>query len=62
MLQVQPLYVPGWAWLELCEPRVVPLASNVLYYLLLVVSGTATSVHSVLQRLLATLWPTSSQL
>eukprot|EP00775_Hariotina_reticulata_P010569 gene10570-10729_t len=34
---VQPLYVPGWAWHELCEPRVVPLASNVLYYLLLVV-------------------------
>ncbi|KAF6255877.1 hypothetical protein COO60DRAFT_168960 [Scenedesmus sp. NREL 46B-D3] len=34
---IQLLRVPGWAWTEIREPRVVPLASNVLYYLLLVV-------------------------
>lgn len=37
-VEKSPLRVPSWAWTELREPRVVPLASNVLYYLLLVVS------------------------
>lgn len=37
-----PLRVPTWAWGELREPRVVPLASNVLYYLVMLVSGLQT--------------------
>jgi hypothetical protein len=35
---IKQLRVPAWAWSELAEPRVVPLATNALYYTLLVVS------------------------
>jgi hypothetical protein len=36
--EIRQLRVPGWAWTEVSEPRVVPLATNALYYLFLVVS------------------------
>jgi hypothetical protein len=35
--EIKQLRVPGWAWTEVAEPRVVPLATNALYYLFLVV-------------------------
>lgn len=37
--EIKQLRVPGWAWTEVTEPRVVPLATNALYYLFLVVSA-----------------------
>jgi hypothetical protein len=36
---IKQLRVPAWAWSEVAEPRVVPLATNALYYTLLVVRG-----------------------
>lgn len=42
------LRVPSWAWRELREPRVVPIASNVLYYLLLLVGAPTTEAANLL--------------
>jgi prepilin signal peptidase PulO-like enzyme (type II secretory pathway) len=42
------LHAAGWAWSEIREPRVAPFASNVLYYLLLLVSAVDAQLQLLL--------------